>query len=160
MFLPSCQQESQGAGHTHSTMTARTWIRVYYGWHSNLSNGFYAEQWSDGPWRRPSGNVHPLHCPHLLPPHSDLWDVLPIIFCPASPFQIWQAERMRAESGILPTSVQELWCGKLWQACFYRKLSDSVGSKKCVTKVPTCRVRFIVDEGGKHTESFRQMGSK
>lgn len=74
----------------------------------------------------------PLHCPHLLPPHSDLWDVLPIIFCPASPFQIWQAERMRAKSGILPTSVQELWCGKLWQGCFYRKLSDSVGSKKSV----------------------------
>lgn len=76
----------------------------------------------------------PLHYPHLLPPHSDLWDVLPIIFCPASPFQIWQAERMRAKSGILPTSVQELWCSKLWQGCFYRKLSDSVGSKKVCDK--------------------------
>lgn len=41
---------------------------------------------------------------------------------------------MRAKSGILPTSVQELWCGKLWQGCFYRKLSDSVGSKKVCDK--------------------------
>lgn len=29
---------------THSTMSARTWIRVYYGRYSNHRNGLYAEQ--------------------------------------------------------------------------------------------------------------------
>lgn len=37
----------------HSTMSTRTWIRVYYGCYSNHRNGFYAEQWSDGPWGGP-----------------------------------------------------------------------------------------------------------
>lgn len=65
-----------------------------------------------GLWGGPVATPPPPH-PHLPPSHRDLWDVLLIIFCPASPFQNWQAERKRIKLGILPTSVEGLWCGKL-----------------------------------------------